>query len=329
MVADNRRADALVAIRGFWSRRARRRRTLLGWSRGSGEIHGRMNVTIHGGGGRNVPPGGSPKLNSAERAPVTTSPVAPRPASPTVASGTPPASSRVARDGFDVGRPVDARLASERAALPTVEHTTNSGIESTIRLLEARRDEILAEHRALREEAWRLVGELAQGGFERTALERRRTELAALRERLAQQRRRLQQIRRRLRTAMQRTTKHGELDVSKAIQAHLEKMRKLEPGVQKALLALVAMEQAFAGVLDGSGRQGAATVASPASSTDAVAYGARLAQATPGAVAAVGIARLLAPPGTSSSPLSESSSSSSSSPLSDLQAFADQILASL
>ncbi len=219
------------------------------------------------------------------------------------------------------------RLSSERAALSSHEHTSNSGIESTIRLLEARRDEILDEHRTLRQQAWKLVGELARGGFERAVLEQRRNELAELRQRLAQQRRRLQQIKRRLKTAMTRSSKHGDLDVSKAIQAHLDKMKKLEPGVQKTLYALVAMEQAFAGALDAGGRAAAMTTPAAEGATPAKQRGEAVARAVPGAVVATGVAHLLGhAPG--AAPASASSSETDPS-VRGLQAFAEQLLSAL
>ena len=292
-------------------------------------------MTIQGGGGgRNVPPGGTPKLNSAERPAVTSPAPSSSKSSPSSSAATPSAppssSPRSPKDAFDAGKPVDARLASERAALPpALEHASNSGIESTIRLLEARRDEILDDHRALREQAWKLVGQLARGGFERTALDQRRGELAELRQRLAQQRRRLQQIKRRLKAAMARSSKHGDVDVSKAIAAHLDKMKKLEPGVQKTLHALVAMEQAFAGALDANGRPVPSTTSSPVGAETAEARGDTLARVVPGAVVAVGVAHVLGhAPGTPSS--SSSSSVSDVDPsVRGLQAFAEQLLSSL
>lgn len=292
-----------------------------------------MTIQGGGGGGRGVPPGGTPKLNSAERAPVGGAAVPPKPASTPPTAGSAPATARSPKDAFDASKPVDTRLASERAALPAVlEHASNSGIESTIRLLEARRDEILDEHRTLRDQAWKLVGQLARGGFERTALDARRQELAELRQRLAQQRRRLQQIKRRLKTAMARSSKHGDVDVSKTIAAHLDKMKKLEPGVQKTLHALVAMEQAFAGAFDAAGRGVASTTRAAEPPETAASRGDALARVVPGAVVAVGVASLLG-----QSPAQAAVSSSSSPPskvdadptVRGLQAFAEQLLSSL
>jgi hypothetical protein len=227
-------------------------------------------------------------------------------------------------------------ISQERAALPaaTVEHAGHSGVDSTIRLLESRRDEILDEHRSLREKAWKLVGELARGGFERSVVEQRRSELAELRQRLAHQRRRLQLIKRRLKTAMQRSTRHGELDLSRAIQAHLEKMKKLEPGVQRALLALQAMEQACGGSADGQGNL-AAVVPAPAKSADggirAAAVGDALASVVPGAVVAVGVAHVLAhEPGTAATVgLSSASTTTGEPEARGLHTFAGQLLSSL
>lgn len=297
-------------------------------------------MTIQGGGGgRNVPPGGPAKPASAERTQVTSSTTSKPPSAPVTTSvPTPPsATARSTKDGFDGGKPVDPRLASERAALPpSIEQASNSGIESTIRLLEARRDEILDDHRALRQQAWKLVGELAKGGFERTALDQRRNEMAELRQRLAQQRRRLQQIKRRLKTAMARSSKHGDVDVSKTIQAHLDKMKKLEPGVQKTLHALVAMEQAFAGALDAGGRPVASTTHAPEPPETAAERGGALARVVPGAVVAVGVAQLFGHAAGASSPAASTSSSTGAattaptdSTVRGLQAFAEQLLSAL
>jgi hypothetical protein len=211
----------------------------------------------------------------------------------------------------------------------------HSGVESTLRLLETRRDEILDEHRTLREKAWKLVGELARGGFERSVVEQRRAELAELRQRLAHQRRRLQLIKRRWKAAAQRSTKQGELDVSRTIQAHLDKMRKLEPGVQKALLALQAMEQAFGGSYDLNGNVLGATIAAPDRGPDggipAEAVADALARVVPGAVVAVGVAHVLARgPGTAADArVAPSASSTEDAATRGLHTFAGQLLSSL
>ena len=120
-----------------------------------------------------------------------------------------------------------------------------------VRVLEETRSQILDEHKLLREKSIRLVSELAKAGWERALVDQKKKELAELRERLSNLRKRLQHIQRRLKSALSKSQKHGDLDVNKAILAHLEKMKKLEPGVQKALLALLAMEQAFSGIADG------------------------------------------------------------------------------
>jgi hypothetical protein len=287
-------------------------------------------VTIQGGGGgRKVPPGGPARTTSSERPSSSSSS-----STSAAPSSSPPASSS-ARDGFEQGR-ADHRRSQERAPVTsTSEPTGHSGIESTLRLLETRRDEILDEHRALREKAWRVVGELARGGFERAVVEQRRAELAELRQRLAHQRRRLQLIKRRWKAAAQRSTKHGDLDVSRTIQAHLEKMKKLEPGVQKALLALQAMEQAFSGGFDVNGQIAGATVEAPGKSPDggvpAETVADALARVVPGAVVAVGVAHVLARgPGTAADArLAPPASSTEDTVGNGLHTFAGQLLSSL
>lgn len=203
-----------------------------------------MTIPGGGGGGKKIPPGGTPPKTTTATPTTTKTPSTP----PTSAPPAPKPS-----DGFERSQ-TDPRLASERAHLPPALETTTtttSGIDSMVRVLEETRSQILDEHKLLREKSIRLVSELSKAGWERALVEQKRQELSDLRERLANLRKRLQHIQRRLKTALSKSHKHGDLDVNKAIAAHLEKMKRLEPGVQKALLALVAMEQAFAGSVDG------------------------------------------------------------------------------
>lgn len=205
-------------------------------------------MTIQGGGGGpKVPPGGAkaPTTN-----PTTTTPAPPKTDPPKAAPAANPTSAHPHSDGFERGGG-EPRLAGG-AGVPA-DIATPSGINSMVRLLEETRSLILDEHRALREKSIKLISELARSGFDRALVDQKQQELTALRTRLAQLRKRLQQIQRRLKTALSKTTKHGDADVGKAIAAQLERMKRLEPGVQRALLALSAMEQAFSSVVDGGG----------------------------------------------------------------------------
>ncbi len=292
-------------------------------------------MTIQGGGGgRNVPPG-TPRTTTSEKPSYAGLPSTQSASPPTsTTQGIPPASTKGStsanRDGFEASRFSDPRLKTERAALP-VPHdaTSNSGIESTVRLLEGRHDEILDEHRALRDQVAVLLADLSRGGFERTAIGLRRAEVLALRARLAEQRHRLRQIKRRLKAVVERSARVGDIDVSRTLQGHLDKMKRLEPGVQRTLAALAAMEQAMAGLLDGTGPAAVATTGLPVDAGTARDHGTALARVVPAATVAVAIAELLAPsssPPTTSSPLDVDTDDPT---VRGLQAFAEQLLSSL
>jgi hypothetical protein len=204
-------------------------------------------------------------------------------------------------------------------------HTT-SGINSMVRVLEDTRAQILDEHKALREKLQRVVGELARSGFERSLLDTRRDELTALRQRLSTLRRRLHHIQRRMKGALGKS-RTADADVTKNLTAQLERLQKLEPGVQRALVALSAIEQACGGeAFAGSSLK----LVGDASAEDC---GTALAHAMPGAAVAQGIAHLLAH-AQPEQPLQSSSSSSSSSaggsdPVENLQGLANALLTSL
>jgi hypothetical protein len=153
-----------------------------------------------------------------------------------------------------------------------------------IRVLEDTRAQILDDHRALRDTITRLVGELATRGFERAALEEHRSELNALRNRMAALRRRLQQIQRRLRAAAR--GRAADVDVGSQLAPHLDRLRSLEPGLQRAMLALQMMELVC--VEPWSGQSVSVGGDDPAATGDA------LARALPGAVIAHGVAAFLA-----------------------------------
>ena len=276
-------------------------------------------MTVQGGGGRKVPPGGVPTTPAASST-STARPEKTTSSTPTKAPSTPP----TAHDAFEA-RVTDPRLASERAALPMTEAPSTSGIDSMVRVLEDSRAQILDEHRAVREKLWRVVGDLARSGFERTLLDEKRAELVALRTRLGALRRRLQHIQRRLKTAMGKA-KPADADLGKALAGQLERLQKLEPGVERAFVALSAFEQAF------GGEAFAGTSLKLVDDVSAEDRGNALARAVPGAAIAVGVAHLLgtAQPET---PVSSSSSSSSApvgaDPIKNLQGLADVLLQSL
>lgn len=241
-------------------------------------------MTIQGGGGSKKPGGVPPTATppSTPSAPTST-PSAPKPAPPTAAAPQKPAPTPPG-DAFERSGP---HKASEGHGPLETASTTTSGVDNMVRLLEDTRAQILNEHAQLRERSIKLVQALARAGFERSVIEARRDELAQLRDRMAHLRKRLQQIQRRLKATLAKTQKHGDIDVSVVVAAHLEKMQKLEPGVQRALLALLALEQAFAGVVDG------AVIALAGDESKSAGRSALLARQSPGSIVAHATATLL------------------------------------
>lgn len=247
-------------------------------------------MTVQGGGGGRKIPGGPP-LPATPRAdkPASTPPTAATKSTPPSAT----ASTTTTKDGFDS----DPRHASERAALPFAEPAapgTTSGIDSMIGVLESSREQILDEHRAVREKLRKVVSELAKAGFERAILDDKRAEIVALRTRLGALRRRLQHIQRRLKAALGKA-RLADADVTKALAGQLERLARLEPGVERAFVALSAFEQA-AGVDPFSGGVIKNKQLPLDDEHGAETTGSRLARATPGASIAVGIAHLLGAP---------------------------------
>lgn len=227
-----------------------------------------------GGGGRKIPPGpppAPPTRAATDKAPATTT-------TTKVAAVSPPP----ARDGFESPR-TDPHRGAERS-LPSLDAASPSGVASMVRVLEDTRAQILDEHRALRDKITRLVGELAARGFERAALEEHRSEITALRNRMAALRRRLQQIRRRLRTAAR--GRAADVDIGQQLAPHLDRLRNLEPGLQRAMLALQMVELVC--VEPWSGQSVSVEGDDPTATGDA------LARALPGSVIARGVAALLA-----------------------------------
>lgn len=233
-----------------------------------------------GGGGRKIPPGpptapttrptpeqsaGADKTDKA--APTTKA---------AVVSPPPP------KDGFEA-LSTDPRRGAERS-LPSLDASSPSGVASMVRVLEDTRAQILDEHRALRDKITHLVGELAARGFDRAALEEHRSELTALRNRMAALRRRLQQIQRRLRAAAR--GRAADVDLGTQLAPHLDRLRSLEPGLQRAMLALQMVELVCVEPWSGQSVS--------VGGDDATAAGDELARALPGAVIARGVAAFLA-----------------------------------
>lgn len=271
-----------------------------------------------GGGGRKVPPGSAPPTTARSETGSTPPVKVTAPAAPAV-----PGKEAAPKDAFDA-RHTDPRLSSERAALPMSDGHTTSGINSMVRVLEDTRAQILDEHKALREKLQRVVGELARSGFERSLLDSRRDELTALRQRLSTLRRRLQHIQRRMKGALGKS-RTADADVTKNLTAQLERLQKLEPGVQRALVALSAIEQAC------GGEAFAGSSLKLVGDASAEERGTALAHAMPGAAVAQGIAHLLAhaqPEQPLQSP-SSSSSPAGNDPVENLQGLANALLTSL
>ncbi len=264
-------------------------------------------MTVQGGGGNRAPPGSTPVQvqvqvpGPASTTAKTTSPKTPAAGAEAPTASPPPSTS----DAFEAHR-TDPRPAERIRTVPQGEKPTTSGIDSMVRVLEDTRTQILDEHRALRQKIQRLVGELVAGGFERSLLDERRAELSSVRQRMAALRRRLQQIQRRLKSMVGKT-RHTDAELGKQLTTQLDRLRKLEPGLQRALLALQMMEVAFV-------EPWAGTTHKVVGDLDAEARGTALAHALPGHAVAGGIARMLADGLPSSSQQPSSSSSSSSQP---------------
>ena len=206
---------------------------------------------------------------------------APTPTTPTTPS-TPPAH----RDGFESGTNLDPRLAADRASLLATEANV-SGIESMVRILEDTRTQILDEHRALRKKLQSVVKRLSEGRFEQSVLEEHGAELTSLRTRLSALRRRLQHIQRRLKNILARA-RLADADLGKVLAGQLSRLEKLEPGLDRALQALNAVEGAMQG--DGNG---AALEIDLDDGRTAEERGSALARAVPGGAVAQGITHLL------------------------------------
>jgi hypothetical protein len=234
-------------------------------------------VTVQGGGGGKKVPSASTPKTALPTTPTTTTATTP---TTKAATSAPPA---VVVDGFEVGG-----LPTGERATPVFETHTASGIDSMVRVLEETRANILDEHRLLRGRISKLVAELVRSGFEQSAMQERHAELQSLRTRMAALRRRLQQIQRRLKTVVGKT-KTNDAELGKQLTTQLDRLRKLEPGLERALLALQMMEVAFVEAWGGR----TVKVADVIDGDGADVVGTAIAHAAPGAAAAVGIVNAL------------------------------------
>ncbi len=212
-------------------------------------------MTVGGGGGKKIPPGGPQKAPKPPSTPPSTA------ADPgkTEAPDKPAAAEQALRtDAFEGGFKSMSRGTTDVTRLDAVlegafaHASTPSGIESLVRMLEAARTQLAAEHRALREQAQSAVERLVQSGFSPAQLDKARHELLELRKKMAALRKRLHHLQRRLKTAFASAGKTGDANFAKLLGAQLSKLRQMEPGLSRALLALSTIEQAYGSFADGS-----------------------------------------------------------------------------
>lgn len=205
-----------------------------------------------GGGGKKVPPSGPPRPVSSPKAHVTGPQ---KPVSLEAPKALGDGIERSAGDSFDhfkstnsdVHRGLDVNLegAFAQAGSP-------SGIDNLVRLIEAARAQLAGENRVLRDQAQGVVEHLVAAGFAPSQLGLARLELAELRKRMAALRKRLKHLQRRLKTTFATAGKTGDAQFAKLLGAQLDRLRKLEPGMARALLALQTIEQAYGAFGDGS-----------------------------------------------------------------------------
>ena len=187
-----------------------------------------------GGGGKKVPPSWAQRV-TPQGAPPTKPAETKAPAAPKT-------------DAFE-GR---FKSTGDRLDEAFAHASTASGIQNLVRMLEAARGQLHAENRALRDQAASIVERLVQSGFAPAQLAKVRAELQELRKRLAALRKRLHHLQRRLKSAFAAAGKTGDTQYAKLLGSQLDKLRQLEPGVSRALLALQTIEQAYSPFSDGS-----------------------------------------------------------------------------
>jgi hypothetical protein len=158
-------------------------------------------------------------------------------------------------DGFDhfkstnsdVHRGIDVTLeaAFGQAGSP-------SGIDNLVRLIDAARAQLALENRVLRDRAQLVIERLVAAGFVAAQLAIAHRELRELRKKMAALRQRLKHLQRRLKTTFATAGKTGDAQFTKQLGAQLDRLRKLEPGMARAMLALQTIEQAYGTFADGA-----------------------------------------------------------------------------
>jgi hypothetical protein len=196
-----------------------------------------------------------------------------------------------------------------------------SGIENLLRMLESTRAQLLAEHSRLRLDANKTLEKLVAAGFSETQLALARAELDEVRKKMAALRKRLQRLARRMKGTYAHAGKTADANMQKMLQAQLDRLKKLEPGMQRALTALSTIEQAYGSFGDGSPPVLRARVDDDAGAELVDA----LAQLAPGAVVSRAVHGLLRDAPAAPSPLPETREGEPAA-VAGLRAFAEAML---
>lgn len=169
--------------------------------------------------------------------------------------------------------------------------TSTSGIENMVKILETTRAQLVRDLALLKESASVVVGKIAERRFSKEAVAAHAGELREIRARMAQLRRRLNDIHRRLRVAFSTAGKLGYANLAQRLGAQMDRVKKLEPGVQRALFALELAEQLY-----GKGGEPGTTIlrAPMTAAVPKAAAAAYLAEIAPSATIARRIAGLIA-----------------------------------
>jgi hypothetical protein len=241
---------------------------------------------VGGGGGKKIPPGGSPPPRPARSAQEPSTP----PSKPVLESQPPAAEPVTAEtprnDSFEGFRAFQRGTSDVTKLDDAFLHTASpSGIENLVRMLDASRAQLAAEHRSLREQAHSVIERLVQSGFAPAQLERAKKELQELRKKMAALRKRLHHLQRRLKSAFASAGKTGDGNFVKLLGAQLDRLKKLEPNLQRALSALSTIEQAY-GQFDGATPILRVHVGEPDGEAASPRIGAAIAALAPGAVVA-------------------------------------------
>jgi hypothetical protein len=208
--------------------------------------------------GPKIPPGGGPPPKPSAPATTTTGPQKPASSGKSDAARTDPGEEPTAKempkgDSFESFRAFSRGTTDVTRLDDAFGHASSpSGIENLVRMLDAARAQLLAEHKALRDVAQGVIERLVQSGFSTAQLERAKHELAELRKKMAALRKRLQHMQRRLKSAFASAGKTGDLNFAKQLGAQLDRLKKMEPGLERAMTALSTIEQAYGSFADGS-----------------------------------------------------------------------------